>query len=87
MRRAYADALEELSLFLDELINEKQAEINTLISEKHLVINAEFPTFRAYFESNMFYRNDLKANQELLASINATQTTTAPEGIAVQTPI
>lgn len=76
-----------LGLFFDELIDDKQAEINTLLSEKHLVINAEYPTFRNYFESNMYYRNDLKASQELIASIIANQTTAAPEGTAVNDQI
>ena len=71
-----------LGLFFDELIDEKQVEINALLSEKHLVINAEYPTFRNYFESNMYYRNDLKASQELVASIIANQTTAAPESTA-----
>ncbi|MCR4638479.1 hypothetical protein [Ruminococcus sp.] len=53
-----------LSLFLDELIGEKQSEINILINDKHLAINAEYPDFRSFFESNMYYRNDLIAIQE-----------------------
>lgn len=71
-----------LGLFFDELIDEKQAEINAVLFEKHLVINAEYPNFRNYFESNMYYRNDLKASQEFVASMIANQTTASPESTA-----
>lgn len=53
-----------LSLFFDELIDEKQADIKILINEKHLLIQAEYPTFKSYFDSHMYYQNDLIANQE-----------------------
>ena len=76
-----------LGLFFDELINEKQAEIDALISEKHLVINADYPTFRNYFESNVYYRNDMKANQELIATLLANQKEAASEGTAVNDQI
>ena len=82
-----AFAAMSLSLFLDELIEEKQSDINILINDKHLAINAEYPDFRSFFESNMYYRNDLKANQELIASIIANQTTAAPEGTAADSQI
>ena len=77
-----AFAAMSLSLFLDELIGEKQSDINILINDKHLAINAEYPDFRSFFESNMYYRNDLKANQELIASIIANQKTAVPESTA-----
>lgn len=55
-----------LSLFFDELIDERQTDINMLINEKHLAIHAEYPGFKLYFDSNMYYRNDLIAFQEVL---------------------
>ena len=77
-----AFAAMSLSLFLDELIDEKQSDINNLLNDKHLAINAEYSDFRSYFESNMYYRNDLKANQELIASIIANKKTAVPESTA-----
>lgn len=71
-----------LSLFFDELIGEKQTEIDALISEKHLAINADYPTFRNYFESNIYYRNDMKANQDLIATLFANQKEATPKGAA-----
>lgn len=59
-----------LSLFFDELIGEIQTNINILINEKHLSINAEYSTFKSYFDSHMYYRNDLKAVQELSTESN-----------------
>lgn len=49
------------SLFLDELIAEKQSNRNILINEKQLAITAEYPDFKSYFETHMYYRNDLNA--------------------------
>ncbi len=67
----FAFAAMALSLFIDELIVEKQSSINILINEKHLAIIAEYPDFKSYFETHMYYRNDLTLTQEI-STKNAT---------------
>lgn len=59
-----AFAAMSLSLFLDEIIIEKQTDYNNLINEKHLLIQGSFWDFQNYFQTNMFYRKDLIAFQD-----------------------
>lgn len=54
-----------LSLFMDEIIIDKQNDMNILLNEKQILIQAEYPDFQMYFQTHMFYRNDLIATQEL----------------------
>ncbi|SFT33450.1 hypothetical protein SAMN02910301_0414 [Lachnospiraceae bacterium XBD2001] len=54
-----------LGLFFDELIGEKNADINALMNEKHLIIYAEYPDFRTYYEMHMNYINDLLSIEKM----------------------
>lgn len=68
-----AFAAMNLSLFLDEIIIEKQTDYNNLINEKHLVIQGVFWDFQNYFQTNMFYRNDLIAYQDAFNTLATSQ--------------
>ena len=62
----FAFAAMALGLFLDEINIQKQEDINLLLNEKHILIQAAYSDFRPYFESHMYYRNDLLAFKEMI---------------------
>ena len=60
----FAFAAVMLSLFCDEKYAEKQTEINSLLNDKHLIFQMEFMDFSKYFQTRMYYRNDLINSQQ-----------------------
>lgn len=53
-----------VGIFLDDLIQRKQEEQNSLVSDKHTIVQAAFPDFLSYYNMQMYYHNDIKAVQQ-----------------------
>lgn len=57
-------------LFIDELIQSKQIDLNSLLSDKHLIIQNVYQDFPLCFTTQMYYQNDIKANTEIAINQN-----------------
>lgn len=51
-------------IYIDDLIQRKQDEKNSLISDKHTIVQVVYPDFMPYYNMQMYYQNDIKAVQE-----------------------
>ena len=54
-----------LCLYLDDLINEKQEKITSFLNEKVPPIYIDYNDFYLYFNTRMFYRDDLQSSQDI----------------------